>query len=731
MKILKGLILSLSTILFSISSFAMAEDKETTKLDEVVVTSTTIDDRFESKRDEASNISVISGNTVDKSHTENILQILNSIPGVTGELQSGDSLKIMMRGIESQRYMGEKPGVAIVIDGVPVFERTGRVNIDLDNIESIKVIKGGASYLFGEDALSGAVIITTKRGAKMADYKVEGEAGSFGYYKGLARAGFAGEKFAGHIQMSRRQSDGYYFQSDYAADYVNGKLQYYINDISGLTFGFEYSEREKDSHGTVTGVTAAKNDPKSIEGRDYSRMYNVNLNKFFLNYNLDHEKMGDLLVSIYQFTDNTDFKSSPQRYSSTGQAVTDVNAYTTANDYKQAQRGIKGEWRKGGEALAGMAGMDLRFNNYKKYDKYIVNFRTKPGPPTYYAGTVVNDNETDEDVYAAYGEIKYKILSPLTLTLNGRYDNIKLDFTDRQNSLQLDKSFEVYSWRFGANYALSDSADIYANVSTGFRSPTVEQLFAGSISPTGGISNNTELKPEEAVNYEIGLRTKFSIVGVDMETDAAFFQIIRKDFIVASGGQYVGADKTPINDQYQNIGGVRNRGLELSIKSDPRRQVSADIAYTYIDARYTDYHTFYLVLGPKGSETTQLFDNTGNRVPRVPHHRINLTTRYRPIENLVISAEVNAISSYFADEINRVKIAGRGILNLLVNYDIKRSDTNTWSFFVRADNVLDKFYYTTARGFYDSNGDYKYNDEDISITVNPGRVWTAGLSVTF
>lgn len=54
----------------------------------------------------------------------------------------------------------------IVIDGVPVFERTGKVNIDLDNIESIKVIKGGSLYLFGEDALSGAVIITTKRGAK-------------------------------------------------------------------------------------------------------------------------------------------------------------------------------------------------------------------------------------------------------------------------------------------------------------------------------------------------------------------------------------------------------------------------------------------------------------------------------------------------------------------------------------------------------------------------------------
>ncbi|MGD9788840.1 MAG: TonB-dependent receptor plug domain-containing protein, partial [Sulfuricellaceae bacterium] len=148
--------------------------EEAARLDEVTVTSTTIDDRFDSKRDEPSNISVISGKKVDDAHIQNAIQVLQGIPGVTADLSSGDEIKIKLRGIENQRYMGEKPGVAIVIDGVPVFERTGKVNIDLDNIESIKVIKGGASYLFGEDALAGAVIITTKRGAKYAGVTVGG-----------------------------------------------------------------------------------------------------------------------------------------------------------------------------------------------------------------------------------------------------------------------------------------------------------------------------------------------------------------------------------------------------------------------------------------------------------------------------------------------------------------------------------------------------------------------------
>lgn len=159
MKISKNKAL-LGCLLAGIVSNAIANEN----LGLITVESSTIDDKFMANKTEVSSVSNISGEKVDESHVENIQQILQQIPGITSEVKSGDSLKIHIRGVENQMYMGEKPGVAVVIDGVPVFERTGAVNIDLDNIESIRVIKGGASYLFGDDALSGAVIITTKKG---------------------------------------------------------------------------------------------------------------------------------------------------------------------------------------------------------------------------------------------------------------------------------------------------------------------------------------------------------------------------------------------------------------------------------------------------------------------------------------------------------------------------------------------------------------------------------------
>src|SRR3989304_2731497 len=107
---------------FALSMVALAASQavyaDVTTLPEVTVPSTTIDDRFDSKRGEPSNINNISGKKVDEEHGKNLVEILESIPGVTAEVQSGDSVKIMLRGVEAQRYMGEKPGGAIGIAGV-------------------------------------------------------------------------------------------------------------------------------------------------------------------------------------------------------------------------------------------------------------------------------------------------------------------------------------------------------------------------------------------------------------------------------------------------------------------------------------------------------------------------------------------------------------------------------------------------------------------------------------
>lgn len=724
----------LSTSAF-ISSSVLAEELGT-----ISVQSTTIDDRFENKRDEPSRIGYISGKEIDKDHPQNIQDMLRRVPGITTEVQNGDSLKIHIRGVDNQVFMGERPGVAVVIDGVPVFERTGRVNIDLDNIDSIKIIKGGASYLFGDDALAGAVIITTKRGADNAGVRMDLEGGSFGYYKGLMQVGFENDNANGHIQVSRRETDGYYDDSSSKADYLNGKLQYYIDDTSDITFGMELSNRDKNSHGTVLGETAAREDPKSKNPayNDYANNYDVDLKKFFATYSKDFNKTSNLMLNAYQFTDNTKYNSAPL------DANPDI--YTYDNDYDQTQRGIKTEFRQDGKMFAWMAGLDLRANTYKNKVTVLDNSELWGHPPPA-VGSLYNDNNTDEDVTAFYGELKYKATEKLIFTANARHDRIKLDYTDKVDPTDsADKDFSVDSYRLGGNYAFRDNIDFYANGSTGFRTPTVRQLFVGNGNPSTYTNPNPNLDPEKSLNLEIGFRMTTPLFGIMHDIDVSLFQLDRNDYIQSTSGQYsTDADK---DNTYDNIGDVRNRGLEIAINSDYNKKVSWDIAYTYLDAYYKSYDEFNLktvpisgacpagatpVFGgfpPSINNCLTAYDNEGNQVPRTPKHVLNTILRIRPALYWTLSAEMQAQSDYYADEINQENISGRAVFNLWANYD-RRINNADWSFFARIDNVFDRDYYNTARGYRDANEDGVYNGEDLSIVVNPGTVYSTGLSVRF
>ena len=714
---------------YFVSSLVVASMLFAEELGIINVESSTIDDKFDNKKTEVSNTSTISGTDVDNEHIDNINQVLRGITGITSEVTTGDSLKIHIRGVENQMYMGEKPGVAVVIDGVPVFERTGSVNIDLDNIESIKVIKGGASYLFGDDALSGAVVITTKRGAKYNNSFFSSEFGSYGYSKLLARQGFSNDKFNAHIQISQRKSDGYHEDSDYLSKYLNGKVQYYIDDTSDLTFGLEMSKREKDSHGTVGGVTEANTNPKSIftgnmESRDYTRNFDVELQKYFLTYSKDFENNSNLLLNAYIYKDDTTFMSRPQEYDATGVKKTTYtdDDYVYDNDYSQIQKGIKAEYRLSFDSSAMLLGLDLRDNNYKNRTTYRVAQRLTFRPPHRYAsvGDDSSNNDTDESVYAIYGEYKYAFTSDFSMTTNLRYDKIKLDYTDsKSNSLK--KEFDVFSYRLGANYQLASDWTLYANYSTGFRAPTISQLFAGDVTTYGATINNPDLKPEKADNYEIGVRAKYSGIIYDL----SLFMIDRKDFIMKSTGNYGGNSKTEYS--WENIGGARHTGLEFSAKGKLIDDLSMGLAYTYLDAKYTKYDTFVMDLYANGLKTYSPTDNT---IPRTPKHRVNLALDYQITPSLIANANIESVSKYYADDLNTLEIEEHTTLDMGLRYTTKISKYEV-SLFAKVENVFDKHYYNSARasGDRDENGVFDY--EDLSITVNQGRFYSAGLSLKF
>ncbi|GAB4120732.1 MAG: hypothetical protein Fur0040_00230 [Sideroxydans sp.] len=425
------------------------------------------------------------------------------------------------------------------------------------------------------------------------------------------------------------------------------------------------------------------------------------------------------------------------------------DTYATGRDTQQQQKGLKSEWRRDGQSLGMLAGLDLQRFEDRGVTSNLVNYSVRntainAGNPLHLAGEVEEDMLMRTDTRAVYGELKWQLNDAWVITANGRYDRIAVGYdsfiplTPAQIAAgkvaTASKTFNAFSPRLGANYALAEQTELYSNVSNGFRIPTVSQLYGSTISPTGTVLPNPDLVPEKAWNYELGIRGKRSMLDTVWDYDLALFQIDRKDFILNTGGQYQTTPTLSGVEQYRNIGGVRNRGLEASLKSDPAATLSWDVSYTYLRALFTSYQDYWMAMGPRNAPLPSVhYNNTGKTVPRTPMHRLNLASKYRLGDNFSVTGEMKTQSDYWGDEVNIVHVGGHTLFNVMANYDLRRSEKSRVSLFARVDNLFDRFYFRQVRGMSDTSGDGNgvYNQEDPSIIADSGRAWTMGITATF
>jgi TonB-linked SusC/RagA family outer membrane protein len=157
--------------------FAMTQ--ASVNLDRVVVTAPT--GQAEQAKVNGNTIGLIELDSVPKSAVTNFSDVLNSrVPGLTviqnsGEVGTGS--RIFIRGIGSAALSNQP---LIVIDGVRAYNDVAGISsniglggqgtsrfddLDFEDIESVEVLKGpAAAALYGTQAASGVLIITTKHG---------------------------------------------------------------------------------------------------------------------------------------------------------------------------------------------------------------------------------------------------------------------------------------------------------------------------------------------------------------------------------------------------------------------------------------------------------------------------------------------------------------------------------------------------------------------------------------
>jgi iron complex outermembrane receptor protein/vitamin B12 transporter len=151
-------------------------------------------------------VTVIDAATLEQLGKTEIFEAIRTVPGVqiqqTG--QRGQTASLFVRG-------GESSFNKVLIDGIPANDIGGAFDISelqTTGVESVEVLRSSNSVLYGTDAMTGVVSVTTKRGRTRipeVSYSIDG--GNLDTFRQAASLGGAMNRFDYFVDVSRFDTD--------------------------------------------------------------------------------------------------------------------------------------------------------------------------------------------------------------------------------------------------------------------------------------------------------------------------------------------------------------------------------------------------------------------------------------------------------------------------------------------------------------------------------------------
>ena len=240
---------------------------------------------------------------------------------------------------------------------------------------------------------------------------------------------------------------------------------------------------------------------------------------------------------------------------------------------------------------------------------------------------------------------------------------------------QINKTFNDFSPRVGAVVKLSESTNLYGNISKGIQTPT-----------EGEFSENPDLELVEVENYEVGVKLRHS--RCSLET-ALYYSPVKNEIV-----KVVQEDG---DTEYSNAGRTRKIGFELtgSLELIPRLTLGA--AYSFTHYTFEEFTETIRV-----GASTQNIDRSGNRLPYIPEHQYSVFAAYRHPSGLKFKLQSHTWGSYYIDNANTEKYEGYAfITGVMIGYEWKAFDIG-----LNIDNLFDERYAVEVEK--DSSGKNRY-----------------------
>jgi len=613
------------------------------KLDQVSVTATRTERPI---MDVPSSVSIIDESQIEASPFERVEDILRTEVGLDNAWHYG----MQRRGIKGTVHMrGVTGGITqrtlILIDGVPQNDNANNSigwiawsQIPKDAIKRIEVVRGPTSALYGSEGLGGVINIITKRPKEEREAFV-----SFGYGESDTHSeeAFYSKKFGsfGALLNGRyEESDGFYMEDpvtenvirrDRRSTRVYSKLAYDINDRSNIDFSFlHYRHKMNKGRPFFYG-----------EKEDYR-------------YWLDYSNKGDGIEwkALAYINDDEkdafiDQKRGPLAYQTVNRKE-NFPVLTWGGELQSSMSLLEDDW-----LTLGVAYKDVHFET----------------DYTYYTEVREYEAEGDQEFISPFLNYEKKFFDDrLIVNVGGRYDYIESENGKERDTgtsrgygnfdnVYPSKEWKEFSPKGGIVYRPDRQTAIRASVGTGFRAPTLFELYKTHTRGGGVTIANPDLEPEEILSYDIGAERVFleSIWG-----RVTYYWSVADELIATRT-----IDAARNWNERDNLEEVSIHGMETELEWRPKVWLSMFVNYTYNQTEIEE--------DPVNPE------NEGNLVSDYPEHKVragvtyanpklfNVTLlyryegeRYQDIENTVELSDYStwalSISRVFRD---RVKLS--------------------------------------------------------------------------
>lgn len=621
---LRGL-LPLATALFVVTD---GRAQESEPLDEIVVTATRIESPL---RDVARSVSLVTKDRIQNATQQ--LALDESLAGVPGlymqnRYNFAQDLRVSLRGFGARSSFGIR-GIRIFVDGIPETLPDGQAqvdSIDLGSAERIEVLRGPAGSLYG-NASGGVISVQSELGDGPPFVEGAVAAGDYGYRKLQAKTGGEAGSLAWMVNASRQELDGYRDHSRARGSLINSKLAFRPNDRDELIFSLNLMDQpEAQDPGGINAAQVAMD-------RRSARTRNV---QFDAGEALDQQRLGlvyrtdtpggDLMLRNYYV-----WRGFNNRLPFVAGGAVDL------------QRFFYGFGAQYTFAPGAADRFDLTIGaDVDRQDDERKRFDNNDGV----LGPLVFDQNEKVDSNGVFAQARYRFDDAWAMSAGLRYDTLTFDVTDQfladgDDSGKID--FDQVSPSLALNYSFGEHV-IFGSYSSSFETPTTTELA----NPDGSGGFNQSLQPQEADNFELGLKGlrgqiyyEISLFRIDLANELVPFEL----------------PAFPGRTFFSNAGSSTRDGVEAALSWQGEAGFGVDLSYTWSDFGFDEF------VDDSGN------DFSGNRLPGLPEHFAYAGLNYRSEPGLAATFETIYSGNLFANNANSITVDSYVVTNLRASYE--------------------------------------------------------------